>query len=53
MTGVVTIEDVGNAMTVPVHKGEIAEMAARDASTPVKAGTNEVAVSVEVTYRIE
>jgi uncharacterized protein YggE len=53
ITGVATIEETGNAMPVPMYKGEMAAMAARDASTPVEAGTNEIAVTVWVTYRIE
>lgn len=36
-----------------MYKGEMAAMAARDASTPVEAGTNEVSVTVGVTYVIE
>ncbi len=51
--GVAAISESGGAMPYPVHRGEIAMLAVKEASTPVEAGTNEVAVSVAVTYRID
>ena len=50
--GVAAISEQGAPTPFPVLHKEMALMAARDAATPVEAGTNEVAISVAVTYLI-
>lgn len=52
ITGVAAIAEATSGMPVPMYKGRMAAMAARDASTPVEAGTNELSVTVGVTYLI-
>ncbi|MEO8273933.1 MAG: SIMPL domain-containing protein [Chloroflexota bacterium] len=52
ITGVAAITESGQPIPVPLFHKEMAMMAARDAATPVETGTNEVAVSVVVTYLI-
>ncbi len=54
----VTIEDVasisesGSPIPYPVFHGEMAKMAMSDASTPIETGSNEVSITVAVTYLI-
>lgn len=50
IAGVATISEAGLALPSPVYRGEMAKMAMADASTPVEAGTNEIAISVSVTF---
>ena len=52
ISGVAAISESEAAIPYPVFRGE-AKMAMADASTPVEAGTNEVAISVAVTFLIE
>ena len=52
ITGVAAISESGAPIPYPVFRGE-AKMAMADASTPVEAGTNEVAISVAVTFLID
>jgi uncharacterized protein YggE len=49
---IAAISEAGVAAPFPVFRREMAMMAARDAATPIEAGTNEVAISVLVTYLI-
>lgn len=51
ISGVAAISEQGAPGPVPVFHKEMAMMA-RDAATPIEAGTNEVAISVVVTYLI-
>ncbi len=50
IAGVATISEAGLALPSPVYRGEMAKMAMTDASTPVEAGANEIAISVSVTF---
>lgn len=52
IVGVVSISESVAPVPYPIYYGEMAGAAARDASTPVQAGTNEVSVTVSVTYLI-
>ena len=52
LLAVYAISESGAATPFPVYRKEMAMMAARDAATPIEAGTNEVAISVVVTYLI-
>lgn len=49
---VVAISESGAPTPFPIFRQEMAMMAARDAATPIQTGTNEVAVTVVVTYLI-
>ncbi len=49
---IAAISEGGAAAPFPAFRKEMAMMAARDAATPIETGTNEVAVSVAVTYLI-
>lgn len=51
IAGVAAISEGGGPVPYPVFKAEMA-MAVRDVSTPVEAGTNEVSVTVAVTYLV-
>lgn len=53
ITGVAAIVESGAAVPYPSPYAEVATMAARDASTPIEAGMNEVATTVTVTYLID
>lgn len=52
ISGVAAISEQGAPTPFPVVHREMAMMAARDAATPMETGTNEVAISVVVTYLI-
>ncbi len=53
ISGVAAIVESGAAVPYPTPFAGMAEMAARDASTPIEAGMNEVAATVIVTYLID
>ncbi len=53
ISGVASITEAGTAEVAPVYRGGVAKMAMADAATPVEAGTNEVAISVSVTFLID
>lgn len=50
IAGVATITESDTPEVAPIYRGGMAKMAMADASTPVEAGTNEVAISVSVTF---
>ncbi len=50
IAGVAAITEAGTAEVAPMDRGGMAKMAMADASTPVEAGTNEIAISVSVTF---
>lgn len=50
IAGVASITESGTLEVAPMYRGGIAKMAMADASTPVEAGTNEIAISVSVTF---
>ena len=52
ITGVAAITESGVPIPYPTPYAEKASMAARDASTPIEAGMNEVSATVAVTYLI-
>lgn len=52
IAGVAAITEAGTAEVAPMDRGGMAKMAMADASTPVEAGTNEIEVSVGVTFAI-
>ena len=52
VTGVAAISESGQPVPFPVFHKEMAMLASRDAATPVETGTNEIAISVAVTYLI-
>jgi uncharacterized protein YggE len=51
--GVASISETVAPIPYPVYYGAMAGAAVRDAATPVEAGTNEVSVTVAVTYVID
>ena len=53
ITGVAAIVDSGALVPYSTPYAEMATMAARDTSTPIEAGLNEVAATVTVTYLID
>ena len=53
VAGIAAIAEAGFAIPYPTPHAEMASMAARDASTPIEAGMNEVSATVAVTYLIE
>ena len=54
ITGVSTISETSSPIPYPIpYFGAAGEAAARDVSTPVQTGTNEVVVSVAVVYLID
>jgi uncharacterized protein YggE len=50
ISGVASISESGVPVPLPVYRAEMARTAMADVSTPIEAGTNEVAISVAVTY---
>ena len=52
ITGVAAIAESGAPVPFPAFRGEMAKMALADTSTPVETGTNEISISVAVTYLI-
>lgn len=53
ITGVGAISESGGAVPYPAQLGEMKAMAARDASTPIEAGMNEIEVDVLVSFLID
>lgn len=53
ITGIAVITESGPAVAYPMLHGEMAKMAFADASTPVEAGANEIAITVGVAYLID
>jgi uncharacterized protein YggE len=53
ITGVASIAESGGAVPYPAQFAEMKTMAARDASTPVEAGANEISIGVSVTFLID
>jgi uncharacterized protein YggE len=53
ITAVAAISESGQPVPFPVFHKEMAMLASRDAATPVETGTNEIAISVVVTYLID
>ena len=53
LSGVAAIGESGGAMPYPAQLGEMKAMMARDASTPIESGMNEVEVGVVVTFLID
>ena len=52
IAGVAAISESSSSLPIPMFRGEMARVAMADVSTPVEAGTNEVAISVAVTFLI-
>jgi uncharacterized protein YggE len=52
IAAVAAISESAQAVPFPVFHKEMAMLASRDAATPVETGTNEIAISVAVTYLI-
>ncbi len=52
IAGVAAISEFSSAEPSPVYRGAMAKMAMTDAATPVEAGTNEIAISVSVSFLI-
>jgi len=52
ITATAAISESGAPIAYPMVRGEMAKMAIADAATPVEAGTNEVSITVAVTYLI-
>jgi uncharacterized protein YggE len=52
IAAVAAISESGQPVPFPVFHQEMAMLASRDAATPVETGTNEIAISVAVTYLI-
>lgn len=52
IAGVAAISESGSPIPYPALRGEMAKMAMADVSTPVETGTNEVSITVAVTYLI-
>jgi len=53
ISGVASISETVAPIPYPVYYGAMADAALRDVQTPVQAGTNEVSVTVAVSYVIE
>jgi uncharacterized protein YggE len=53
LAGVASIAETGAAVPYPAQFAEMKTMAARDASTPVETGMNEISVGVSVTFLID
>jgi uncharacterized protein YggE len=53
ISGVAAMAESGAAVPYPAQLGEMKAMMARDASTPIEAGMNEVEVGVVVTFLID
>jgi uncharacterized protein YggE len=53
IVGVAAIAESGAPVPYPAFSGEMAKVAFADASTPVETGTNEISISVAVTYLID
>ena len=53
ITGVASIAESGAPVPYPMARGEMAKMAFADAATPVEAGTNEISITVGITYLID
>ena len=52
IAAVAAISESGQPVPFPVFHKEVAMLASRDAATPVETGTNEIAISVAITYLI-
>ena len=50
ISGVASISESGVPVPIPVYRAEMSRTAMADASTPIEAGSNEVLISVAVTY---
>ena len=50
IVGVAAVVEAAGSIPYPAQLAEMKSLAARDAATPVEAGTNEVEISVVVTY---
>lgn len=53
IAGVGSISELGGQLPIPFAGREMAKLAMADASTPVEAGTNDIAISVAIMFMIE
>jgi uncharacterized protein YggE len=51
--GTAAISESGAPIAYPMVRGEMAKMAFADAATPVEAGTNEISITVAISYLID